>query len=465
MAPVLRTPGYVGASHLGFLGSLSVDRQLARYDIAGSVAHVEMLERVGLVPAPEAELLASGLRRIAREVRDGSFPWREELEDVHTNVEVRLTELVGAIGGKLHTGRSRNDQIALDERLFLRAEIHALGVELVALLNALLARAEREATLAAPGYTHLQRAQPITLGHYWLAHASRFERDLDRLLATATRAEVSPLGAGALAGSTLPIDPAWTAERLGFVRPFTNSIDAVSDRDELAELLFDIALMLTHASTFGEEVVVYATPEFGLLDRSNALGEGSSQMPHKRNPDVAELIRGKAARGIGDLVTLLTLLKGLPLAYDRDLQEDKPPVLDALATAHAVLGEVRGLVDSLRFDEARLAKVMQDPGLYSTDRAEELVRTGIDFRSAHERVRASGREGHDASRGADTAADPPTPALDALTRRASPGGPSPASVRQQLADLRERLAALQTSLSSLGRKVERVEELLNQGDR
>jgi len=453
MDPSAGVPAYVRSPSVPFLNSLAMDRHLARHDIAGSIVHAEMLGRVGLVSPEESARIVAGLRTIAREIAQGTFPWREELEDVHTNVEVRLGELVGAAGGKLHTGRSRNDQVALDERLYLRAEVVDLGGRLLRLLESLLARAEAEAEIVVPGYTHLQRAQPITLGHYWLAHFARFARDLERLLATAHRADVSPLGAGALAGSTLPVDPAWVAARLGFDRSFANSIDAVSDRDPFVELAFDLALFLVHASGLAEEIVVYASSEFGYLERSAALGAGSSQMPQKRNPDVAELVRAKAARAVGDLTAELVLLKGLPLAYDRDLQEDKPPVVDSVATARTVLDALVALVPALRFDRTRLGAAARDPELYATDRAEALVREGIAFRTAHERVAADGEPGPSSA---------PFDSLRAVSLRASPGGPAPASVRRQIGDASRRLAGLTDSLSSLGRKVELVEELLKE---
>jgi len=452
--PASPLPVYVRASMAPFLNSVAVDRHIARHDVAGSVAHVEMLARTGLLSAAEADQLVRGLRSIAKELELGTFPWRNELEDVHTNVEVRLRELIGAVGGKLHTARSRNDQVALDERLFLRETVHELSEKLLSLLETLLERAENDSSVVLPGYTHLQRAQPVTLGQYWLAHFSRFERDLDRLLSTETRAEVSPLGAGALAGTTLPIDPAWVAERLGFSRAFTNSMDAVSDRDPLAELTFDLALLLVHASSLGEEIVVFASREFGFLLRDPALGAGSSQMPQKRNPDVAELIRAKAARGIGDLVALLTVLKGLPLAYDRDLQEDKPPVLDSIETAGAVLDALPALVNAMHFDPERLALAARDPELYATDRAEALVREGEPFRTAHEQV----RDELSAGRGRSLESDPAA----AVARRASPGGPAPSAVLQQVRDARSRLSTHRISLSSLGRRVELVEELLKE---
>ncbi len=450
-------PSYVPTATVGFLSSLSVDRPLARFDIAGSLAHVEALGAAGLLAPGEVRDLQAGLRSVAREIASGTFRWREELEDVHTNVEVRLTELVGPVGGKLHTGRSRNDQVALDERLYLRAAILSLGEAAAGLCAALLDRAAAEATSPMPGYTHLQRAQPVTLGHHLLAHFWRFDRDVDRLLATAARADVSPLGAGALAGSTLAIDPSPAARRLGFSATFENSLDAVSDRDPLAELLFDLALLAVHASALGEEVVLFASKEFGFVERSEALGSGSSLMPQKRNPDVAELARGRAGRPIGDLVALLTVLKGLPLAYDRDLQEDKAPVLDSVAT---VLGTVRSLdrlVREIRFDRERLRAAAADPELYATDRAEQLVAAGTPFRQAHEAVRAS------VLRPSPGAADAgaPDPAAS-LARRSAPGSPGPSPVALQIQRAHARLAERRDSLSSLARKVERIEELVTE---
>jgi argininosuccinate lyase len=443
--PYVRTPG------AGFLRSLPVDRELIRYDLAGGIAHAEMLAAVGILPPGEAATLVTGLRRLAREAADGTFPWRDDLEDVHTNVEVRLTELVGPVGGKLHTARSRNDQIALDERLFLRDVIDGLAHRLLALEEALSARAVANLDVPMPGYTHLQRAQPVSLAHWFLAHAWRFDRDVDRLLATAARADVSPLGAGALAGSTLPIDPSIVARRLGFGRSFDNSLDAVSDRDAIAELLFDLALTAVHASALGEEVVLFATREFGYLRRTPALGSGSSQMPQKRNPDVAELVRGRTGGALGDLVALLTTLKGLPLAYNRDLQEDKAPLLNAVANVGSVLEALLALVPALEFDRAALAAASADPELYATDRAEALVRAGRPFREAHAAVAAE-------SPAAPAESDPGA----AIARRQSTGGPAPAAVRVQIARLAARCADHAASLSSLDRKVGLVEELLTE---
>ncbi len=455
-------PAYVRSPSLGFFASLPVDRALVRYDLAGSVAHVEMLHRQGLVPAEDARAIAAGLRRIAGEVRSGEFPWRDALEDVHTNVEHRLAALVGpAAGGRLHTARSRNDQVALDERLWLRSAVRSVATGLVALQEDLVALARRLRSAPMPGFTHLQHAQPVTVGHHLLAHVWRLARDLDRLGDCLRRSDVSPLGAGALAGSTLPIDPAWTAERLGFAGTFENSIDAVSDRDYFAEFLFDLALLAVHLSAFAEELVLWASREFAFLAPVPELGGGSSLMPQKRNPDVAELARAKSGRVLGDLVALLTVLKGLPLAYDRDLQEDKPVVFDAAAAVDGTLAALHRLVPALRFDLPRLLDAAQDAGLQATDRAEALVAAGVPFREAHVRV------GESLAAGGPTGTAPPSgapPVAAALERRASPGGPGPVALDRQFARVDAMLARARESLSELVRKDGRVDAILTEGE-
>ena len=471
--PPIAVPSYVRSPGATFLASLPVDRALARHDLAGSIAHVRMLERVGLVTGEESRALVGGLRTIAREIEAGTFPWREELEDVHTNLEVRLTQLVGPVGGKLHTARSRNDQIALDERLYLRSAIREVAGSLLALSEALLALAQREASTPMPGYTHLQRAQPVSVGHWLLAHFWRLDRDLDRLVATAERANVSPLGAGALATSTLPIDPKVVAEALQFDRPFENSIDAVSDRDYLAEFLFDLALLAVHLSSLSEEIVLWASTEFGFVAPTPALGAGSSLMPQKQNPDVPELVRGKTGRTVGDLVALLTTLKGLPLAYQRDLQEDKAPFLDAVATLTAELDALVPAFEAISFDAAHIHAAASDPRLRATDVAEQLVVRGVPFRQAHEAVGAylahhAGQldaaslqvEFPDADTSWSTLLVGATPGH----ARNSPGGPGPEAVGHQLADAEQRLASRIVSLSSLARLVERVDELLKEDE-
>jgi len=466
-------PSYVKTPAWRFLVSLPIDRRLARYDIAGSLAHVEMLAAVGLLSKEEAELLGKGLRGIYEEIASGRFAWREDLEDVHTNVEVALTERLGSLGAKLHTARSRNDQIALDERLFVREAIVSVRQGLLGLELALLDLAEAHADLPMPGYTHLQRAQPVTLGHHLLAHVWPLIRDDLRLTDGFGRTNVSPLGAGALAGSTLPIDPAIPARILGFTGTFENSIDAVGDRDHFVELLFDLSLLAVHLSSIGEEIVTWATQEFGFLRTTQAMGSGSSLMPQKRNPDVAELVRGKTGRIVGDLVSLLMTLKGLPLGYNRDLQEDKAPVFDAVDHVLTTLDALTTAVSALEFDETRLLEAASDPRLLATDLAEYLVAKGVPFREAHEIVsRHLARDGALDPNSLHTLdprfADDVAEVLDvrtSLSRRNTPGGPSPKAVRAQLVRAHDAVGLQRYSLSKHAECVELVDGLLKEGAR
>lgn len=464
-------PSYVKTPAWRFLASLPVDRKLARYDVAGSLAHVEMLAAVGILTTDEASALAMGLRQISAEILSGTFPWREDLEDIHTNIEMRLTERLGSLGAKVHTARSRNDQIALDERLYLREAIVAVRQEIYRLQLALLDLAEAQATTLMPGYTHLQRAQPVTVGHQLLAHFWRLARDDHRLTECFERANVSPLGAGALAGSTLPIDPAISARILGFPATFENSIDAVSDRDYFAEFLFDLSLLAVHLSSMGEEIVLWASQEFAFVRPSPALGSGSSLMPQKRNPDVAELARGKAGRVLGDLVSLLTTLKSLPLGYNRDLQEDKAPVFDAAEHVLGTLDALTSAVSALEFDDARLLKAASDPRLLATDLAEHLAAGGMPFRQAHEVVarylEADGLIEGVALRALDPRfGDEVAAFLDvrtALIRRATPGGPSPDAVRAQLTRAHDAIGLERYSQSKHAECVELLDHLLKEG--
>ena len=313
-----------------FTVSLPFDQALAQDDLTGSRAHVRGLGKVGILTPEEVTVLLGTLDRVAAELAQGTFAFRPDDEDVHTAVERRVTELAGDIGAKLHTGRSRNDQVATDLRLWCRRTLGDLATDVLALQEVLLRRAREAGETYLPGYTHLQRAQPVLLGHHLLAHGWALSRDVDRLVATVERLNVSPLGAGALAGSSLPLDPDFVAEQLGFLGRFENSLDAVSDRDFVAEALFDLALIGVHLSRLGEELVLWSSEEFGFCVLDDAYATGSSMLPQKKNPDVAELARGKAGRLIGHLTGLLVTLKGLPLAYNRDLQEDKEPLLDAV---------------------------------------------------------------------------------------------------------------------------------------
>lgn len=464
-------PRYVRTPAWRFLASLPVDRRLYRHDIAGSIAHVEMLGAVGIVGSDEVASLVDGLRAISAEVEAGQFPWRDDLEDVHTNIEVRLTERLGPVGAKVHTGRSRNDQIALDERLYLRGAIAEAQRGILQLQLALVEAAERHVDTPMAGYTHLQRAQPVSLGHHLLAHFWRLSRDYDRLTDCFHRANVSPLGAGALAGSTLPIDPALVARRLQFDAMFDNSLDAVSDRDYFAEFAFNLSLLAVHLSSFGEELVQWSSTEFGFVEPTDALGSGSSAMPQKQNPDVAELARAKAARILGSLVALLAMLKGLPLAYNRDLQEDKAPMFSAVDEVLQVLEALGGVVPALRFDTGRMAEAARDPRILSADLAEYLVARGVPFREAHDTVAsylaksggaievASLRE-FSAGFGADVAGilDPRA----ALARRGTRGGPSALAVQAQLARARDVLGMEHYSLSKHTEIAEVIDAILKE---
>jgi argininosuccinate lyase len=366
--------------------SLSVhfDWRLAQYDLRASKAHARVLHGAGLLTDDEATRMLLALDELAEAVRAGEFRPTVADEDVHTALERGLLERLGTLGGRLRAGRSRNDQVATDLRLYLRDHARKVAQAVVDLEMALIEQAERHAGVAMPGMTHLQHAQPVLLAHHLLAHVHALTRDVERLQDWDRRAAVSPLGSGALAGSSLPLDPEAVARELGFDRPAANSIDAVSDRDFAAEFLFATALLGVHLSRIGEEVILWATSEFGWLRLDDAWSTGSSIMPQKKNPDIAELARGKSGRFIGNLTGLLATLKGLPLAYDRDLQEDKEPVFDTVDQLLTLLPGVTGLIATLRFDEERLTAAAPAGFALATDVAEWLVRQGIAFREAHE---------------------------------------------------------------------------------
>ncbi len=335
---------------MAYTASIAFDRRLWQDDIAGSRAHVKGLAHVGLLTEAERDAVLAALDATHREMESGAFEFLPSDEDIHTAVERRVTELAGPPGARLHTARSRNDQVATALRLWCKRELRLVAARVVDLQRVLLDRAEADQTTALPGYTHLQRAQPVLLAHHLLAHGWALGRDVDRLLATIDRLDVSPLGAGALAGTSLPIDPAFTSAELGFARPFDNSLDAVSDRDFVAEALFDLALVGVHLARLGEEWVLWTSEEFGFARLDDRYATGSSMLPQKKNPDIAELARGKSGRLIGNLTGLLATLKGLPLAYNRDLQEDKEPLFDSVdqvslalvaAVGHDRNGDVR----------------------------------------------------------------------------------------------------------------------------
>ena len=368
--------------------SLSVhfDWRLARYDLLASRAHARMLHRAGLLTDTEADSMLAALDDLDEAVEDGSFRPTVADEDVHTALERGLLERLGSLGGKLRAGRSRNDQVATDLRLYLRDHARLVVSRLAELQTALLAQAEASGDLPAPGMTHLQHAQPVLFAHQLLAHVQAFTRDVSRLRDWDDRTSVSPLGAGALAGSSLPIDPRQFASELGFAAAAPNSMDAVADRDFAAEFCFAAALIGVHLSRLGEEIVLWSSQEFAWIEIDDAYATGSSIMPQKKNPDVAELARGKAGRLIGGLTGLLTTLKGLPLTYNRDLQEDKEPVFDAVDTLLLVLPAMAGLIATLRINGKRLRELAPAGFTLATDLAEYLVQHGVPFREAHEIV-------------------------------------------------------------------------------
>jgi len=378
-----RLGGGTAEEVMAFSVSLHYDQRLAVDDLAGSRAHVRGLLRGGIVSAEEAAAVLAALDRVEGELTDGTFAFAPGDEDIHTAVERRVTELAGDAGGKLHTGRSRNDQVATDLRLFAKRALRDIATDVVDLQEVLLARAREADDTYLPGYTHLQRAQPVLLAHHLLAHAWALARDVDRLLATVVRLDVSPLGAGALAGSSLPLDPDGVADDLGFAGRFENSLDAVSDRDFVAEALFDLALLGVHLSRMGEELVLWSTEEFGFAVLDDAYATGSSMLPQKKNPDVAELARGKSGRLIGNLTALLVTLKGLPLAYNRDLQEDKEPLFDSLDQVHLALVALAGVMATVSFDTHRMQQAADGPAAAAVDLAEWLVEHGMPFRQAH----------------------------------------------------------------------------------
>jgi argininosuccinate lyase len=369
-----------------FSASVHFDRALARYDVRGSIAHARMLGRSGIVSGEDVEALVDGLQRVAREIESGEFPFDAAAEDIHMNVEARLHELAGPVAGRLHTGRSRNDQVATDLALFLRDAVRAVRRGLAELRGVLLARAEEHLDTILPGYTHLQRAQPLRLAHHWHAYVEMLGRDAGRFSDAGARLARSPLGAGALAGSTLPLDRDDTARALGFDEPSRNSLDAVASRDGALEFLAAAAIAMVHLSRLAEELVLWSSSEFGFVALADAYSTGSSLMPQKKNPDVPELVRGKSGRVVGSLVTLLTVMKGLPLAYNRDLQEDKEPLFDAFATLRDCLQVLSGTLATLHVDTERMREAASDPMLLATDLAEALVREGVPFREAHEAV-------------------------------------------------------------------------------
>ena len=446
-----------------FTASVHFDRALARYDVRGSIAHARMLGNTGVIPPADADALVAGLEAIALEIEADALPLDPRLEDIHMNVEARLRERVGPVAGRLHAGRSRNDQVATDLLLYLRDAARAARHGLLELRHVLARRAREHVDTVLPGYTHLQRAQPVRLAHHWLAFFEMLGRDAARFRDLRGRIALSPLGSGALAGSTLPLDRAQTAAALGFEGATRNSMDAVASRDAALEFLAACAIAMVHLSRLAEELVLWSSAEFGFVELTDAYSTGSSLMPQKKNPDVPELVRGKTGRVIGALVALLTTVKGLPLTYNRDLQEDKEPVFDAAATLRDSLGVLAGALATLVVRGERMRAAALDPMLLATDLAEALVREGVAFREAHEAVgrvvahcvakqidlRSLSREDLRAFHAAFPAGAGELLSLEAaLERRAAPGATARPRVMEALARADSELAAEAKALAS-----------------
>lgn len=381
-----------------FTASVNFDKRLAQHDIQGSKAHAAMLAKIGVLTDSERDLINNGLNEISAEILRGDFEWSVQLEDVHMNIESRLTQRIGEVGKKLHTGRSRNDQVATDIRLYLREELDRINLLIRRLQDALLDLAEREADTIMPGFTHLQVAQPVSFGHHMLAWFEMLNRDHDRLRDCRKRVNVMPLGAAALAGTTFPLDRPYSASLLGFDRPAANSLDAVSDRDFAIEFTACASLIMMHLSRFSEELVLWTSAQFGFIDLPDAFCTGSSIMPQKKNPDVPELVRGKSGRVFGHLVGLLTLMKGQPLAYNKDNQEDKEPLFDTIDTIRDSLRAFADMVPHLQPNRDAMRRAALQGYATATDLADYLVRKGIPFRDAHEVVGKAVRLGIDSGR-------------------------------------------------------------------
>ncbi|MDR1788322.1 MAG: argininosuccinate lyase [Treponema sp.] len=443
------------AEAFAFQASLAVDKRLAQDDIAGSRAHVRMLGARGILRPDAAERLDGALARLGEGLAAGTIPLDESAEDIHTFVEGALTDALRDEGRMVHAGRSRNDQVALDTRLFLKRAVPALCEDIAAAVSVILEQAERHADALMPGYTHLQRAQPVSLGHWLCAWAAALTRDRGRFADALARLDECPLGAGALAGSTLPLDREAVSRDLGFARPTLNSMDSVADRDFALELASACAILAVHLSRFCEDIILWASEEFRFISLADSWSTGSSIMPQKKNPDFAELIRGKAGRQAGNLVTLLTMMKGLPYAYCKDMQEDKEALFDSLDTAAACLAMFRGMVGSARFNVDRMAAACEGGFLEATDAAEYLVRKGMPFRTAHEtaallvrdciaagKTRLNGLSLDALKARSPLFADDVYAALEpraSLGARGLSGGPAPREVRRQIAALRAAL--------------------------
>jgi argininosuccinate lyase len=452
-----RFEGGPAAELMAYTESLSFDKRLWPDDVAGSVAHVQGLAHVGIITEIERDAVLSALARVEQEMSAGTFQFVASDEDIHTAVERRVTELAGPAGAKLHTGRSRNDQSATDVRRWLKRELIRVAERILDLQDVLLQRAVDAGQVYLPGYTHLQRAQPVLLAHHLLAHGWALGRDVERLLDALERIDVSPLGAGALAGSSLPLDPDFTAQQLGFAARFENSLDAVGSRDHIAEALFVLTLVGINLSRIGEEFVLWTTEEFGFAKLDDGYATGSSMLPQKKNPDIAELARGKAGRLIGDLTGFLATMKGLPLSYNRDYQEDKEPLFDAVDQISLALGAMTGMIATATWVPERMQAAADSETGSATDLAEWLVQRGTPFRDAHAVVGLLVRR-HLAGEGslrelviADPTLGPDAAALVApgvaVQRRTTAGGAGPAAVAVQLERFRNKATELRAAVA------------------
>src|SRR3989440_8817997 len=434
--------------------SISFDRRLYPYDIAGSIAHAAALTKAGIISGAESKKIETGLREIEKEIDSGKFAWDESLEDVHMNIESALTKKIDDAGGKLHTDRSRNDQVALDLRLYVKDQIKRTSTRLKKLQASFLKLAARHVDLVMPGYTHLQRAQPILFAHYLLGQIEAFARDLERLDDCLERTDVLPLGSGALAGSSIVLDRELIARELGFAHLSQNSLDAVSDRDFVCEFVFSLAMIGMHLSRLSEDLIIWSTSEFGFVEFSESFSTGSSLMPQKKNPDMAELTRGKTGRLYGNLMSILTTLKALPSAYNRDLQEDKEALFDSVDTISAALELFAAMLPELEINRERMAAAADDPNLLATDLAEYLVKKGMAFREAYEivgtLVATAVAQGTELNAIALPDLKKLSPQFDvdvvgvfdvrrSLVARRAIGAPSPENVKAQIKSWRERI--------------------------
>ncbi len=436
-----------------FHSSISFDQRLYKYDITGSIAHAKMLAKAGVISERDAEQITAGLKEILADIEAGRAEFDVSAEDIHMNVEKLLIERIGDVGKKLHTARSRNDQVALDIRMFMKDELKQIGGLLTALRDTLLDLAEKHTETVMPGYTHLQRAQPITFAHHLLAYVQMFQRDIERLQDCYKRTDVMPLGSGALAGTTFPIDRSFTAKELGFAQISENTMDGVSDRDFAVEFCAAASLIMMHLSRFCEEIVLWSSAEYDFVELDDAYSTGSSIMPQKKNPDPAELIRGKTGRVYGDLITLLTMLKGLPMAYNKDMQEDKEALFDAVDTVKKCLMVFRPMIATMKVKSANMAEAARGGFTNATDLADYLVQKGIPFRRAHEIVGQAVLYCIQHNKALEELSLDEFKELDAcieedvyqaisvehcVRARKVPGGPAPEAVKQAIANARSR---------------------------